>query len=89
MGTLVGWLFLEEKETNTECGDTADFPTSESRFGTDSESEQSECEETRSYTERQTRQMRRKIKTERKRSPQVDWLMCSLAQAKYMVCWVS
>lgn len=53
MGTLVGWLFLDEKETNTECRDTADFPTSESRFGTDSESEQSECEETRSYTERQ------------------------------------
>lgn len=46
MGTLVGWLFLEEKETNTECRDTADFPTSKSRFGTDSESEQSECEET-------------------------------------------
>lgn len=89
MGTLVGWLFLEEKETNTECRDTADFPTSESRFGTDSESEQSECEETEATRRDRDWQMRRKIKTERKRSPQVDWLMCSLAQAKYMVCWVS
>lgn len=49
---------------------------------------ENECEEKVTDYKGETLE-KKKIKRQIEKGEWVDWLMCSPAQAKYMVCWVS